>query len=59
MRKEKRLQALESQVDSAPLDVVVDPTISREEAQARSGSYLEHGRRRIRLVIGGDDAGLL
>ncbi len=59
MKRQKRLEALESRAGDGPLDVVVDPTIGREEAQARSGSYVEHGRRRIRVVIGGEDAGLL
>ena len=59
MKRQKRLEALESGVGDGPLDVVIDPTMSREEAQARSGSYVEHGRRRIRIVIGGDDAALL
>ena len=58
MKRQKRLEALESRAVDGPLDVIIDPTISREEAQVRSGSYVEHGPRRIRIVIGGDDAGL-
>ena len=58
MKRRKRVEALESRAGDGPLDVVVDPTISREEARARSGAYVEHSRRRIRLVIGGNDASL-
>ena len=35
MRREKRLEAVESRAGDGPFDVVVDPTISREEAQAQ------------------------
>ena len=37
MRRQKRLEGLENRAMGGPLDVIADPTISVEEAAARSG----------------------
>ena len=59
-KNEKRLASLEGKVEGGPIVVEIDPSIDYVEAQRRSGPFVDAaGRRRIRIVMGGDDAGVL